>query len=76
LPAELLEVIFGMVKEDKDFKTTLSSVARANRAMYNVVIPKIYETVVINDRNRSMIGYGHGSASETAGLGKSMLSEN
>jgi len=39
-------------------------VARSNQIMYDLAIPKIYEVVVVNERNAKTIGYGHGSESQ------------
>jgi hypothetical protein len=62
LPNEILDSILGLLKVDGDF-STLCSVAQANRNLYNLVIPKIYETVVINKNNPRKIAYGHGKSS-------------
>ena len=43
--------------------------------MYDIAIPKIYETVIVNERNRSTIGYGHGSEDSISKPGKTAISE-
>jgi hypothetical protein len=63
LPNEILDSILTVLKVDKDF-STLCSVAQASRNMYNIAIPKIYETVVFNKDNQGKIGYGHGESSK------------
>jgi len=66
-------MILEMLKKDGEFKA-LTSAARASKTMYDIVIPKIYETVVVNERNRSTIGYGHGSGASGTKQGKSAIS--
>jgi hypothetical protein len=65
VPHEIFQTIMDTLKADGDFKT-LTSVARTNHSMYDMVIPMIYETVVFNQKNsvgkgRKMIGHGHRS---------------
>jgi len=61
LPNEILDSILTLLKVDGEF-STLRSVAQAAQNMYNLAIPKIYETVVFNERNQSKIMYGHGKS--------------
>jgi len=68
LPNELLDLILNILQERGEFKS-LTSVARVDRNMYDIVIPKIYQTVIVNKRNRSMIGYGHGTSTSNLNLG-------
>lgn len=62
LPNEVIERILEFLKLDKNFKA-LNMVARSNQTMYDLAIPKIYEVVVVNERNVKTIGYGHESES-------------
>jgi len=68
LPNELLELILNILQERGEFKT-FTSVARVNRNMYDIAIPKIYQTVIVNERNRSKIGYSHGTSASNPDLG-------
>lgn len=63
LPNEVIERMLEFLKLDKNFKA-LNMVARSNQTMYDLAIPKIYEVVVVNERNVKTIGYGHGSESQ------------
>ena len=67
-------MILDMLKQDGEFKA-LTSAARATKTMYDIAIPKIYETVVVNERNRSTIGYGHGTGASGTKQGKTAISE-
>ena len=58
LPNELIEVIIEHIKVDGNFKT-LAAIARANHNMYNIVIPKLYETVTVKANNERCVAYGH-----------------
>ena len=71
LPNEILDSILTVLEVDADY-STLCSVAQASRNMYNLAIPKIYETVVINKNNQGKIRYGHGKSSERSHDGRSM----
>jgi hypothetical protein len=72
LPNEIIVSILEFLKLDKNFKA-LTMVARCNQTMYDLAIPKIYEVVVVNERNVGMIGYGHGTKSVDKNEGKSRL---
>ena len=61
LPNEIIDSILTVLQVDEDFPT-LCSVAQASRNMYNLSIPKIYETVVFNNNNQGKIKYGHGKS--------------
>jgi len=61
LPNEVLDSILTVLQVDGDF-STLCSVAQASWNMYEIAIPKIYETVVINKRNQRKIMFGHGKS--------------
>jgi len=58
LPNELIEIIVEHIKVDENFKT-LAAIARASRNMYNIVIPKLYETVTVKAKNEKYVAYGH-----------------
>jgi hypothetical protein len=58
LPNELVDAILGFLKADDDLPA-LAAVVRTNQHMYDLAIPKLYETVPINERNKDTIGYGH-----------------
>jgi hypothetical protein len=60
LPNELIEVIVDHIKEDGNFKT-LATVGLASHNMYNIVIPKLYETVTVKKGNQDQVSYGHTS---------------
>ena len=45
VPDDIFQSILDIIKADGDYKT-LTSVARTNRAMYDLVIPMIYGVVV------------------------------
>jgi len=68
LPNEILDSILSLLQVDGDF-STLRSVAQANQNMYDLAIPKIYETVVFNEKNQSKIMYGHGKSSKSSSRG-------
>jgi hypothetical protein len=58
LPNELIEVIVEHIKEDGNLKT-LAAIARASQHMYDIVIPKLYETVKVTAKNEKYVAYGH-----------------
>ena len=67
LPNEVVDAILEVLKVEEEFKT-LTSVARVNHTMYDIAIPKIYETVIFSEtvgkgkkgkNNHAMIAYGH-----------------
>jgi len=66
LPNEVLDSILTVLQVDGDF-STLCSVAQASRNMYEIAIPKIYETVVFNKKNQRKVRYGHGNSSKMFG---------
>jgi hypothetical protein len=75
VPDDIFQSILDILKADEDY-TTLTSVARTNRSMYEIVIPMIYGVVVFNrgnsvGKNRKMIGYGHGSEEGHSELSRS-----
>jgi hypothetical protein len=68
LPNEILELILSILHTKEEFKTLVSA-ARVDRNMYDIVISKIYQNVIVNKRNRSKIGYGHGNSTSDLELG-------
>jgi len=58
LPVEVIDLIIGHLKADDDL-STLAVAARANHCLYDLVIPRLYETVTINEENWRQVGYGH-----------------
>ena len=65
IPNEILDSILSLLKVDGNF-SALCSIAQANQNMYNLAIPKIYETVVFNEKNQWKIMYGHGKSSKSS----------
>jgi hypothetical protein len=73
LPVEVLDHIVGYLKADDDLPA-LAVLARANRQMYDFVIPKLYETV--STKSMDKLGYGHGQQRRaSADQGKSARSD-
>jgi hypothetical protein len=65
VPDDIFQTVLNILKADGDYKT-LTSVARTNHSMYDMVIPMLYGVVTFNrgnsmGKNRKMIGFGHGS---------------
>lgn len=74
LPNEVVDSILEILKVEGQFNT-LTSVARVSHTMYNIAIPKLYDTVVFSKtqkrrkaqkaqkagNNHAMINYGHSS---------------
>jgi hypothetical protein len=58
LPNEIILSILEFLKLDDDLPS-LAAVVRANKNMYNLAIPKLYETVTVTERNQYNIGYGY-----------------
>jgi hypothetical protein len=58
LPTEIMDHIISFLKAD-DNLPALAVVARVNHDMYDLVIPKLYESVTINEDNKQHINYGH-----------------
>ena len=75
LPNEVFNEILIHLKEDHQYKA-LTRVARVSKNTYDLVIPHLYETVVINKKNKDKIAYGHGEGSKSGlGKGESRLSQ-
>jgi hypothetical protein len=60
LPTEIMDHIISFLKADDDLPA-LAAVAQVNHDMYNLAIPKLYESVTINKDNKEHIKYGHSS---------------
>jgi hypothetical protein len=58
LPNELVDVILEYIKEDGQLES-LAAIARANQAMYDIAIPKLYETITVKACNQDRLDYGH-----------------
>jgi len=60
LPNEIIDVILECVKENGHLKS-LASIARTNHNMYDIAIPKLYETITIKEdkKNQRRLAYGH-----------------
>ena len=60
LPNEIIDVILNYVKGNGQLKS-LASIARANHNMYDISIPKLYETITIKEdkENQKQLAYGH-----------------
>jgi hypothetical protein len=56
LPNEILHEIVDLLKGDNN---TLAALVRVDRNMYDIVIPHLYDTVTITERNKVKIAYGH-----------------
>lgn len=63
LPREVVELVIKFIRKDRHFKT-LTRLAHVNQYYYDLVIPTLYETVVVNDGNRYRVDYGHGHESQ------------
>jgi hypothetical protein len=57
IPNEVFNMIICSLQADNDL-AALAAVARANQHMYDLAIPKLYETVTMTDWNEDQIGYG------------------
>jgi len=78
LPNEVVDAILEILKVEEEFKT-LTSVARVNHTMYDIAIPKIYETVMFSEtvgkgkkgkNNHAMIACGHSHSASRPGRSK------
>lgn len=60
LPNEIIDVILECVKDNGHLQS-LASIAWANHNMYDIAIPKLYETVTIkkDKENQKQLAYGH-----------------
>ena len=60
LPNEIIDVILNYVKDNGHLKS-LASIARTSHNMYDIAIPKLYETITIKEdkKNRRQLAYGH-----------------
>ena len=55
-----MDHILSFLEADDDLPA-LAAVARVNHDMYDLAIPKLYESVTINEENKELIKYGHSS---------------
>jgi len=58
LPTEIMDHIISFLKAN-DNLPALAAVAQVNHKMYNLAIPRLYESVTINEHNKEHIKYGH-----------------
>jgi hypothetical protein len=59
LPAELVSKIITCLQHDRKY-ATLATMALANSTFYDLVIPKLYETIIITETNWKRLRIGHG----------------
>jgi hypothetical protein len=69
LPTEIISLILSYLQQDGDYKS-LAAVARTRRSFYDLAIPMIYESVVVNERNSSMLDYGYSPTPSQLSEGK------
>jgi len=58
LPIEIISKIVTYLQHDRKY-ATLASMALANSTFYDLVIPKLYETITITKTNMLKLKYGH-----------------
>ena len=58
LHAELVSIIIFNLQQDRLY-ATLAKMAQANSTFYNLVIPKLYETVTVTEWSLPRLKYGH-----------------
>ena len=58
LPTEIMDHIISFLKANDDLPA-LAAMVRVNHDMYDLAIPKLYESVTINRRNKQHVGFGH-----------------
>jgi hypothetical protein len=64
LPTELMLEIITHIQHNRQY-ATLATMAQANPTLYDLVIPKLYETITITITNMSKLKYGCGSNVES-----------
>jgi hypothetical protein len=71
-----MEMIIDYLKDSQSLET-LATCSQASHSMYELVIPKLYETVEIKAYNQAALAYGHSTPSETSesGVHKLMMDE-
>jgi hypothetical protein len=57
LPNEIMTSIIDILAAEGQFGT-LANAARASKLMYDIVIPKLYNTIYITEKNRLYFTYG------------------
>jgi hypothetical protein len=55
--------VIGYLKKDEQYKA-LASIAQCSQGLYELAIPKLYETVTVTKENQEMLVYGHSLASQ------------
>jgi hypothetical protein len=58
LPADLVSIIISNLQQDRLY-ATLAKMAQANSSFYDLVIPKLYETVTVTEWSLPRLKYGH-----------------
>lgn len=58
LPIEIMDHIVSFLKANDDLPA-LAAMVRVNQDIYDLAIPKLYESVTINERNKQHIEFGH-----------------
>jgi hypothetical protein len=66
LPNELLSRIVSLLQSKRQYHT-LAEFARANRNFYDIAIPKLYETIIVTERNEPLLRYGHYAGRDSEG---------
>jgi hypothetical protein len=59
LPTKLVSDIITYIQHNRQY-ATLANMAQTNSTFYNLVIPKLYETITITETNWSKLKYGCG----------------
>lgn len=57
LPYDIIREIISHLKTDEQFET-LAALAQVNHGVYDLAIPKLYETITIKDGNQEQLAYG------------------
>lgn len=57
LPYDIIREIISHLKTDEQFET-LASLAQVNHSVYDLAIPRLYETITIKDGNQEQLAYG------------------
>jgi len=60
LPAELVSKIITYIQHNQQY-ATLAKMAQTNSTFYDIVIPKLYETITITKNNSTIVSYGTNS---------------
>jgi len=57
LPAELVSKIITYIQHNQQY-ATLAKMAQTNSTFYDIVVPKLYETITITKNNITIVSYG------------------